>query len=574
MTSTRLRWLPKLSETASVAAPALAAVLRLDGLARWEEDLGVARGLGVAHSGWEGSVSSALSGLFAALPFGNQVLRAALLGVLFQSVAALVVYRLALHLLEAMRPAPTNPLLALGAATAAASSAAWQGPGLAVGGVAVAGLLALLVVACVFDGSARLRTFFPVLAGLSLAEDFGAFVVIVSVLAVSAIVRSRLPTAPMLVRGVAILVATALICSLRLLLQPLAAQPTLHLGYVLEASGATAINVGRGPGVGWYFVSLALVGALMPTLRSRLMPRVLPLIAPMALCWLWKDAAVAFVGAATTAVLAAVGFRVCVVWLRGVPIGFRKHGRVALGFVHLCAVLWLVEEAAFQTESRTVTAAEEWTERAVGRLPYGSLVLVQSEDVAWRLWAARVSTGLRPDVTVVTSSLLDRGNIAHALLRDEPDLGPLVRDLNLHGQASEFALSRLADKRPLYVQLRSSWDRKLLRHLDGSGIWFRFAPHAQSVSDRAMGVEKTRAALRRVYGAARSMRGVDAITLERLEQDLQDHLLLAMALGERTNSETLYGFLRRLAPANPQLARFEKRLDSRLGALSAADVLR
>src|SRR5690606_21430092 len=62
---------------------------------------------------------------------------------------------------------------------------------------------------------------------------------------------------------------------------------------------------------------------------------------------------------------------------------------------------------------------------------------------AFRVWAARVARGERPDLLVVPLPLLHRGDTTARLLALEPRLGPLIRELRVSGKPSEYALSSL-----------------------------------------------------------------------------------------------------------------------------------
>src|SRR5690606_19121798 len=122
-------------------------------------------------------------------------------------------------------------------------------------------------------------------------------------------------------------------------------------------------------------------------------------------------------------------------------------------------------------------------------------------------------------------------------------------------------LAELADTRPLRVEFDASWSPRMLAHLVGDGLWFRFAPHAMGSSDRKQGLAAVEAAAGRVVRAARSKAGRDEATLARLNDDLFRHALVAAVLGERTTADRLFRRLRRIAPGDVRVRALASALD-------------
>ena len=200
-------------------------------------------------------------------------------------------------------------------------------------------------------------------------------------------------------------------------------------------------------------------------------------------------------------------------------------------------VLIIVDESQSGPEGAR-RGAEAWTDEAIGSLPPDSLLMVKSEAVAFRLWASRVARGDRPDVTVVPLPLLDRGDTSARLLGLEPHLGPLIRELRVSGKPSEYALSSLADARPLYVEFDQRWDQRLLDHVLPHPFWMRFAPHALGRSDRTAALKEGREAFGRVLEAA-SKPTPDPATLSLLTSRAREQAVVLATLGDKQNAGKL-----------------------------------
>jgi hypothetical protein len=172
----------------------------------------------------------------------------------------------------------------------------------------------------------------------------------------------------------------------------------------------------------------------------------------------------------------------------------RRAGELRLPLARAAAVLLVTfqlalaaaasEEAGFATDRGEQFAAETWTDVALGELAPRSAILVRSRAVAWRLWAARVARGERPDVVVIPVPLLDDGRVATSLIAAEPEVAPLVRTFSLTGQPTEHALSRVADVRKLYVEYDPVWSKRLASHLRIDGLWLEYASQPLGPSDR------------------------------------------------------------------------------------------
>jgi hypothetical protein len=206
-----------------------------------------------------------------------------------------------------------------------------------------------------------------------------------------------------------------------------------------------------------------------------------------------------------------------------------------------------------------------WTDEAESELPASSLLLVRSPTLAFRLWESRVVRGDRPDLVVVPLALLGRGKIAADLVRDEPAMAPLIRDIAMSGRPSEYALATLADARPLYVELDPDWDKRLLDHLRPTPLWLGFTPHTLGRSDRtsALSSEEGRRAFRRVLGVAKGTVPSDPATLSVLGARAREQAVVLAALGDRDSARRVLGDLGRIEPRSVFATKLEESLSTK-----------
>jgi len=184
------------------------------------------------------------------------------------------------------------------------------------------------------------------------------------------------------------------------------------------------------------------------------------------------------------AVASALGVAQLVSYLVRLRVPMARAAAALTVVFYLTAVAVTSEEAGFRADRSEHFGAEEWTDGALSMLPARSAVLVHSPELAWRLWAAKLAAGRRPDVIIIPAALLGRVHMMSALLPSEPAILPLLRDFALKGQASEYSLSFLADSRPLHVDLDPEWSQRLVSHLFIDGVWLRYAPEVLGRSDR------------------------------------------------------------------------------------------
>ncbi|WP_433931250.1 hypothetical protein AB3662_43910 [Sorangium cellulosum] len=364
---------------------------------------------------------------------------------------------------------------------------------------------------------------------------------------------------------------TAALLLAPLALRPLAPRAWADIGRTLTAGSLAALDVASARTtalaawsreIGVVSLLIAAAGLGLALLRPRARWLVAPFLALLALDTLLPARAAGVLSAdpltplrslavAAIAVGSALGAHAAVRALLDTRVPFSRSGAVLLVVFQLTLVALTSEEAGFAADRSEQTAAEVWTDEAYGSLDPRSALLVRSPAIAWRVWAARITRGERPDVLVVPIPLLDRGHVAASLLAEERKLMPLLRDFALAGEPSEFALSTLADVRPLYVELDPRWSKRLLGHLNVAGIWLEYAPQPLGASDRKLATAQSIAPIRRVLESLSAAAVPDTSTAAVLASTMRGQSNIVSLLGERVVAQSFVDRLGELAAQDP-----------------------
>jgi hypothetical protein len=254
---------------------------------------------------------------------------------------------------------------------------------------------------------------------------------------------------------------------------------------------------------------------------------------------------------------AALGVQAAAVGLYRARVPFARPAGVLLVVFDFTLVLVGFESSAAAADRRDSRANEVWTDEGLSGLPPNALFFARSPALAWRLWAAQLTRGARPDVVVVPATMLERGALRRRLLDAEPALAPLLRDIALSGKAGEYALSTLADARPLFVELDSSWDDPLNDHIVPQSFWLRFRPTPQGRSDRNLAVARAGTRFDRVVAAVLPGDGQpgDAATRAVVVESLKQRATFLAARHDHDTTVETLDRLERLAPGDEVLER-------------------
>jgi hypothetical protein len=270
-------------------------------------------------------------------------------------------------------------------------------------------------------------------------------------------------------------------------------------------------------------------------------------------------------------VSAALGVQAAALGLARARVPFARPASALLVAFDFTLVFVGSEAAAAATERRASTASEVWTDEGLRSVPPNGLVLARSEAIAWRLWSAQLLRGERPDVLVVPAALLERGALRRRLLEAEPAWAPLLRDLALGGKPSEFALTSLADARPLYVELDPSWDERLNEHVVPEAFWLRFQANPVGRSDRTAALER---AGRRFERVLRAVAPADAnagalATREVVVAGLRQRALFLLARRDRDTALATAESLEKISPNDEIAQKVRATLNVTRGRLTA-----
>ena len=596
---TRRHWLDALFCQGAFAIPLVVTVFRASAAPLWRDDLPIVRALGLVPAGTEGRVTTVLVQLASLLPIGGRWLRASWVGALSLALCSYLIYVLARRVLERSVNTPRlTPALALAGALTATLAQSFQFEGTVAGGAPMATALVLSGLLLGFEilkrRDTRLSIALGALMGLTLSEAHAAALVLGFALVVQGGAQWSLPRARALLGFLAGFGAFYAFALLPLIVRPLLTQGGLDFGHGLEASSLALIDASgaRSTAFGAWLndvglISFALaVGGLVVGLARR---ATRASMAPLAALIL-GDLAIpgSRVGVLTSdpfgslhllaivalAVCAALAVQTSAVALTRARLPFAEAACVLLVVFDFTLVFAGAEDSAFAADRRGDAATEAWTDQALASVPPEGLLLLHSEAIAWRLLASRIVRGQRPDLVVVPMPLLARGNVRARLLTTEPALSPLIREVALSGRPSEYALSTLADARPLFLEFDPQMDHAQLEHLIPQPFFMRFASQPLGRSDRVAGLQQSLGDFRAVIADTDQDGARDAATRSVLMAETHGQALVAVALNDRKNLEDILVTAHLLDPEDALAREIAAQLKARpKGDLSLARLL-
>lgn len=582
------RWLDRGFALIATCVPFAVAVSRAASAGQWRDDLPAVRDLGLVAVGIGGGVSTLAAQALGLLPLGPRTFRAALGSAIALAIASRLLYGLTRRALTALGHAPRlGSALAAIATLTAALSPTWQREGTVGGGAMIATALALLALAIGLRLATARREQREVdldvvalgaILGAALAESPPAALAIATMS--GTLVLARLleggsmkihPSPRILALAAAASIFVAGVLLAPLWLRPIAPRAWVDMGRALSAASLSAGDTAGSRTtalaawmreVGFVSLVIAAFGAGVAVLRSRLRVIAAPLLSLVLLDTLLparvagelrSDALTTLRSLAVAALAASSALGVFEVVRRVLAAGFpmARAASVLVVVFHLTLIALTSEEAGFATDRSEQMAAEVWADEALGQLPPRSAILVKSPALAWRLWAARLTRGERPDVVVIPIPLLDKGRVAASLLAEERELEPLLRSFALTSSPTEFALSKVADVRPLHVELDPIWQKRLVSHLRPGGLWLEYAPQPLGPSDRKQSSSAATAPMRRVMAAIAASTVPESPTASVLALTLRADASVLHALGEREAADLMLNRLDELTARDP-----------------------
>jgi hypothetical protein len=210
-----------------------------------------------------------------------------------------------------------------------------------------------------------------------------------------------------------------------------------------------------------------------------------------------------------------------------------------------------------ETETR---GARAWTGEALDFLPDDALVLTQSPAWGARLLAAQAQ-GERPDVLVVPLGEVTRPETLRLWLETEPELELLLRDLSITDTPSERAITRLVDRRPVFLEANPTWDHRLLEHLLPTLPLAEFSSHAVGRSDRMTAMEGVAGPVARIHAATREGLVSDEATRSVLANGFAQTAEALKAIDHKS--------MERLEELNPERPKEERDAEEKTAPLAA-----
>lgn len=567
--------------------PLLVVASRLCTSGRTFDDLTLVRGLGMVPVGGQGVISSLLVRLAALLPIGGQPERAGFVGAIVLGVVGFLCFGIAQSVLRATDCGPRlTALLATSAALSATLSPAAQMQAATLDPVVLSTMFALIAIALGNGGltSARQWLAIGMFAALAMAENLGVGLTFLVIVALQAILCGTMPSRRAVALCAGGLVTVVGLCMLIVLARARSVGSWLTLGAGISTlDAATALTTptlnawldGAGP----VALTLGLIGAGYALLERRLRATSLVLVLCVAidavLCWMHdvdaNDHRVLALSAVS--ILAALGVRVGLMLLGQLRLPFSEPVSVLLVVFQMTLACTAIEDS--RPRVGNASANETWTDETLGRLPAKSLLLVREPSMVWRAWAARIVRGERPDVVVVPLTLLSHPELLESLLKAEPNLAALIRDINVNGSPTEHGLSQLADSRPLFVDLDPRWDSRLMGHLLPEGMWFRYSPHPLGRSDRARGLVHARKANdRMIRSFGHGSRETSAPLKVLFARRLQEQAVLLASLGDSASALSSLDDLARVLPDDSLGEKLRRQLsDGKIASPSAVVAL-
>ncbi len=566
----------------AVTLPFCLTMWRAAATAQWRGDLPAIRDQGLVAVGIGNNVSTLVTQAMLLLPVGSRSFRGSCGSAIALALASWLLFRLARRLLWTSElPPRLGSLLAAIAALTATLSATWQAEATVGGGALFAIVLVLAGVDVLMKLTAHdAATLTPAgtsrwlilaaLCGAATAESLPAGLVLMLACGLGAATAGKRPAKRLLLPAIGLALATFGILIAPTWLRPLAPRGWSDIGAALSSTNLTALGVAASRRtalsswlleLGFVSLGLAAFGIIRGVFQDRRRAWMGPLVAfPLAdllypisaTTGLSPDPLICLraLSIGAFAVGAALGVGELVLFLRDLRVPMARTASIMTVVFYMTVAAVTCEEASFVADRSEHFAAQAWTDLALGEVRADAALLVHSPALSWRLWAAQMLRGERPDVMVIAAPLLKRGRVMAHLVPTEPNVTPLLRDFALRGRASEFGLSVLADARPLRVELDRSWSPELLGHLAVDGAWLRFAAEPLGRSDRALRSPHQLASNFAVdiqVGAAKR----DASTARVVAQTLKEHAMALCSLGMAKDSMSLVRGVERLTGADP-----------------------
>lgn len=569
------------------AVPFCAALLRASSYAQWRGDVAVVRDLGLGAVGWGGGLSTLAAQLALWMPLGSVTYRTAFVSCVALLVAARAMFSLSMLVLrraeQATGASPSTfaaPALSAVATLTATMAPTFQSEATVGGstmlGVAVA--LTLMTRALGLTSAAeRARRSQRGLVGsaflLGALTAENAVLACVTALLCTLVVLSQslvgegmlgrprissLTLAPRAIVRWAVVSWTSgiVLFSLPCVIRAVAPNTALDLGGPFLWGGVLAPDASPVRAdlfhawtdeIGWVALGMAAFGVASLVLtkgtRALLVMVIAAGVSDMALRRALGSTegtlAVRLVSFALVACVSTVGVYAAFQMLVRTRVPLARAG-AALVVAFQATIVALATELASERSNRAAQpGAERFTDLALERLPAGAAIYANNPRTTWRVLAATIVEGRRPDLVLIASPLLHRGDVASRMLVREAAAEPLLRAVALTGSSDEFSLSEIADVRPLVVEPERGWGATEYSHLSLEGAWLRFTSEPLGPTERKVDVTRTLDRVRPLLDTARKVPG-ELETIEVVKAMITAHAKALLKTGNTKDANTYF----------------------------------
>ena len=557
-----------------VLLPMGLAIVRVANMSDAAHDEGVLRAVGLGWTGGWRALDAPFAAIFAWVPVGTRVARAALASTVACGVAGGALFLIARGLVRLVADAGVLGSVVAGIASLAAMlSPAWQVEAVAPAGSCLGAALVLLSGATALGnlGPQGLRA---LLCGIAMAYEPLVGVAAIAAAAAAGEVRWRRALPWFAVGLVPFFVGLARRVSPLAMTAGVFARPFGERGES-PAGAPLAVMQEVGTLSCVAVVAGAVIAWLAPEARRAVVALAAVITVGIIAMVLGAPAGPSGYGGP---VLAGIGaaYAIAAVAMQGIV---RVVDQARVPYARASASMILVLEAAIparaaddasvRADERQAAASGAWNDAAFGALPADTALLVGDPRVQTRLLATRAAGEMRADVAVVPLFDLAGPAALHELARD-PKLQSLWHDATLVGPPQEASLSALASSRPITLPYDPAWERALARHIVPVGMFGRFEPEPRGASDRRRGLDETAPARDTLARLSSNDRELQALTASLLRA----RLVAFAAAGERDVIGRGIDDLRPFAPRDALSAELVRRMSLGRGAIDLKDLPR
>jgi Protein of unknown function (DUF2723) len=132
-------------------------------------------------------------------------------------------------------------------------------------------------------------------------------------------------------------------------------------------------------------------------------------------------------------------------------------------------------------------------------LPPRAIVLAHNPQTIFRYWGGEAEELNRPDVTMIPLPLLSYPSLVDRLVKNEPELTPLLRAYVLEGSLNVAEVQSLAALRPVYVEMDVRVTPEMMDLLIPEQLYYRVSTSETTETDAARAIHEHAALWEDIY---------------------------------------------------------------------------